>query len=223
LAACDSNDDDEQAIDGVDELEQLEPDLAGIPDIVAEVNDREISGEEFELTYLSQFQQFALQAQMSGQEIDQEQLKKELAESMIDQELLIQEANHRDFVATDDEIETMINDLVEMNDLESEQALFDLFAEQGMSEEQVKEELSVQIKLGQLVDDEAKDITVSQEEIQDMYDELVAMYEDTEEEVPDYDDIEADLEEQMITQEKNEIIFELIEQLRDNAEIVNHF
>src|SRR5699024_3696002 len=100
---------------------------------------------------------------------------------------------------------------------------FDLFAEQGMSEEQVKEELSVQIKLGQLVDDEAKDITVSQEEIQDMYDELVAMYEDTEEEVPDYDDIEADLEEQMITQEKNEIIFELIEQLRDNAEIVNHF
>lgn len=142
---------------------------------------------------------------------------------MIDQELLIQEANHRDFVATDDEIETMINDLVEMNDLESEQALFDLFAEQGMSEEQVKEELSVQIKLEQLVDDEAKDITVSQEEIQDMYDELVAMYEDTEEEVPDYDDIEADLEEQMITQEKNEIIFELIEQLRDNAEIVNHF
>src|SRR5699024_2191495 len=110
---------------------------------------------------------------------------------MIDQELLIQEANHRDFVATDDEIETMINDLVEMNDLESEQALFDLFAEQGMSEEQVKEELSVQIKLEQLVDDEAKDITVSQEEIQDMYDELVAMYEDTEEEVPDYDDIEA--------------------------------
>src|SRR5699024_2202804 len=115
-------------------------DLAGIPDIVAEVNDKEISGEEFELTYLNQFQQFALQAQMSGQEIDQEQLKKELAESMIDQELLIQEANHRDFVATDDEIETMINDLVEMNDLESEQALFDLFAEQGMSEEQVKEE-----------------------------------------------------------------------------------
>ena len=223
LVACDSNDDDEQANDGVDELEQLEPDLAGIPDIVAEVNDKEISGEEFELTYLSQFQQFALQAQMSGQEIDQEQLKKELAESMIDQELLIQEANHRDFVATDDEIETMINDLVEMNDLESEQALFDLFAEQGMSEEQVKEELSVQIKLEQLVDDEAKDITVSQEEIQDMYDELVAMYEDTEEEVPDYDDIEADLEEQMITQEKNEIIFELIEQLRDNAEIVNHF
>lgn len=119
LAACNNNDKTEEQA-SIDEIQQIEPDLSGIPDTVAEVNGQAISKERFELTYLSQFQQVALEAQLTGQAFDQEQFKQELAESMIDLELLIQEADRRQFVATDDDIDQMVTTLVEENHLESD-------------------------------------------------------------------------------------------------------
>lgn len=228
LVACSSNDDGEEAVNdgsGEGEIEQMDPDLEGIPDIVAEVNGEEISREAFEVTYLSQFQQFAMQAQMSGQELDQDQLKQELAESMIAQELLVQEADRRDFLATDNDIEELISELVEMNDLESEDILFELYEEQGMSEEELREQLTLQIKLDQLIEDEGGDITVSAEQVEELYEELATVYEDAEDEseLPPLEEIEAELEDQIRAEEENELIFALIEDLRNDAEIINNF
>ncbi|MDP3894508.1 hypothetical protein, partial [Nocardioides sp.] len=41
------------------------PDLEGIPDVVAEVNGQEVTKDEFVAVYEAQFQQAAMQAQMS--------------------------------------------------------------------------------------------------------------------------------------------------------------
>ncbi|MDS8765667.1 SurA N-terminal domain-containing protein, partial [Streptococcus pneumoniae] len=84
--------------------EMPEPDLEGIPEVVAEVNGEEVSKEEFETAYTGQFQQAAMQAQMSGQEIDQNQLKTQLAESMVGQKLLVQEAENQELTASDEEV-----------------------------------------------------------------------------------------------------------------------
>ncbi|GAA4062997.1 SurA N-terminal domain-containing protein [Amphibacillus indicireducens] len=223
LAACNNNDKTEEQ-DSIDEIQQIEPDLSGIPDTVAEVNGQAISKERFELTYLSQFQQVALEAQLTGQAFDQEQFKQELAESMIDLELLIQEADRRQFVATDDDIDQMVTTLVEESHLESDQALYELYEGQGMSRDQLRAELTHQIKLDQLINDQAKNLQVTEEQIVELYEELIIVYEEMEQdgELPPMEEIRPDLESQIRFQEENLLIIELIEQLRGDAEIKNN-
>lgn len=223
LAAC-NNSDKSGEQDNVDDIQQIEPDLSGIPETIAEVNGQAISKERFEITYLSQFQQASLEAQLAGQAFDQEQFKRELAESMIDLELLIQEADRRQFVATDDEIDQIITALVEENHLESEQALYELYEEQGMSSDQLRDELVHQIKLDQLINDEAKNLQINEEQVIELYEELITVYEEMEqdEELPSMEEIRSDLESQIRYQEENLLIIELIEQLRDDAKIKNN-
>src|SRR5699024_10439920 len=93
LAACGADNKEDKAND--EQGEMLEPNLEGIPDIVADVNDGEVTKEDFEATYQQQFQQMAMQAQMSGQnmdEIEQDELKEQTADGLVGQELLMQEA-----------------------------------------------------------------------------------------------------------------------------------
>ncbi|HHU20239.1 MAG TPA: peptidylprolyl isomerase [Bacilli bacterium] len=223
LAACNNNDKTEEQA-SIDEIQQIEPDLSGIPDMVAEVNGQAISKERFELTYLSQFQQVAIEAQLTGQAFDQEQFKQELAESMIDLELLIQEADRRQFVATDDDIDQMVTTLVEENHLESDQALYELYEEQGMSRDQLRAELTHQIKLDQLINDQAKNLQITEEQIVELYEELIIVYQEMEQdgELPPMEEIRPDLESQIRFQEENLLIIEFIEQLRGDAEIKNN-
>src|SRR5699024_3716454 len=54
----------EQGQQGQEEMP--EPDLEGIPDVVAEIDGEEISGDEFSKNYEAQFQQLSMQSQMTG-------------------------------------------------------------------------------------------------------------------------------------------------------------
>ena len=64
------------------------------------MNGEKISKADFTRIYEGQFQQVALQAQMSGQELDQAQLKKQTAEGLVNTELLIQQAAKEKIFAT---------------------------------------------------------------------------------------------------------------------------
>ncbi|MBM7540768.1 SurA N-terminal domain-containing protein [Amphibacillus cookii] len=225
LVACGNDEEDtteqEQGADPNEELEMPEPDLEGIPDVVAEVNGNEITGAEFEMTYISQFQQAAMQSQMTGQPVDQDQLKSELADNMVDQELLVQEADTRGFEATEQEVDEMINDIMEANQLESRDELFAVLDEQGTSESEVISQIEMQIKLDQLIADEVGEVEATEEELQTFYDELSAQYEETEgmEELPPFDEVRTEIEEELQMQEESEAIMALIEVLRSDAEI----
>src|SRR5699024_9195479 len=58
------------AAEGQEQAEAPEPDLEGIPDVVAEVNGTEIDKASFEEAYQAQFQQAAMMSQMSGEELN---------------------------------------------------------------------------------------------------------------------------------------------------------
>ena len=224
LVACNNDKAEEQGQGISTETQEVEPDLTDVPDTVAEVNGQEISRKKFERTYLSQFQQAVLDAQMSGQTFDQEQFKRELTDSMIDLELLIQEADRHQFTATDQDIGELVSALVEENSLESEEVLYEIYEEQGMSRDQLREELTQQIKLDQLISHQSEGLLVSEEQIIALYEELLAIYEEMEQEgeLPSLEEVRADLENQIRYQEENQLIIELIEQLRNESEIVNH-
>lgn len=233
-AACSDNDEntneeaatEEQAVDEngeAAEMEMPEPDLEGVPDVVAEVNGTEINKEVFESAYMSQFQNMAMQAQMSGQEIDQDQLKVQVADSLVAQELLVQETENRNIEATEDELDETLTAIAAQNGLESSEEFLAALEEQGLSEEEVMEQVASQVKVDKLVAEEAGEITVSEEELQTFYDEITGQQEDAESgDMPAFEEIKPELEAQMVQQKENDAVLELVAELRENADVTVH-
>lgn len=205
------------------EMEMPEPDLEGVPDVVAEVNGTEISKEDFESAYTSQFQRMAMQAQMSGQEVDQDQLKVQVADSLVAQELLVQETENRNIEASDEELNETLTALAAQNGLESSEEFLTALEEQGLTEEEVMDQVASQVKVDKLVAEEAGDISVSEEELQAYYDEITAQQEEADsEEMPAFEDIKPELETQMAQQKENEAVLELVAELREGADVTVH-
>lgn len=206
------------------EEDMPEADLEGIPDIVAEINGEEITKDDFESIYEQQFQQQAMQAQMSGQsmdDIDQNDLKEQIAEAMVNQELLTQEANEKFSEVTDEDIDETINDLVEQNGMESKDDLLEAFEEQGIDEEELMSEVETQVKIDKLIADITKDIEITEDETKEAYETIKSQQEqaDSEEEFPEFEDIKPDLEEQLKEQKSSEETESFVEKLREDAEV----
>ncbi|WP_342388405.1 SurA N-terminal domain-containing protein [Salinicoccus bachuensis] len=203
--------------------EMPEPDLEDVPDVVAEVNGEEITKEEFEQVYTAQFQQAAMQQQMAGEEVDQDQLKEQVVEGMVSQKLLIQEAGNSDISVPEEEVNETIDQLVEQNGLESQDEFFAALEEQGMSEEEVRSQLETELKANKLIAEEAGDIEPTEEELQTMYDEMTSMQEESGEgEVPSFEEVKPQLEDQVKMTKEGEAAQGLVEELREDADVTIH-
>lgn len=232
LAACGADGDDEQATEDAPQSQEQgdqampEPELDNIPDVVAVVDEEEISGDAFAENYEAQFQQLTMQAAMAGQEPDQDQLKEQALEMMINSELLVDEAEEQGFSASDEDVDEYLADMAEANQVESSDALMEELEAQGLSEERIREDLHSQVMIDQVVD--TLDVEEpSEEELQEMYDaqveQLEAMNEQVEEEqaqeAPSFEELEPELEQQVTQQNENEAIATLLDDLRADAEI----
>jgi peptidyl-prolyl cis-trans isomerase SurA len=213
---------------GGEQPEMPEPDLEGTPDIVAEVNGEEITKEEFESTYTAQFQQAMMQAQMSGQEVDQEELKGQIAEGMIGQKLIIQEAEKGDFEASEEDINETLDMLAQQNGLESADAFITALGEQGMEEEEVMSQVELQVKVDKLIASKSEDSDPTDEELQEMYEQFTAQMEEMngedgeEVDIPSFEDMEADLIARVEAEKESEAYQTLIEELQADADITNN-
>ncbi|ANU20440.1 peptidylprolyl isomerase [Planococcus plakortidis] len=201
--------------------EMPEPDLEGVPEVVAEVNGEEVSKEEFETAYTGQFQQAAMQAQMSGQEIDQDQLKNQLAESMVGQKLLVQEAENQELTASNEEVDETLEQLAQQNGLESKDEFLTALSEQGMAEDEVMSQVETQVKVDQLIAEAAGDTKPSNEELKAAYEQVKAQQEQmgSEEELPAFDELKPELEEQVKMQKENEATQTLVAELREKGDV----
>lgn len=201
-----------------------EPDLEDIPDVVAEVNGKEIGKEDFTVSYQTNFQQMAMQAQMTGQEVDEAQLKEQTVDIMINQELLEQKVNDSQYEASEEDIDLTLEDIASQNQLQSKDELLSALKEQGMDEEEVLAQIEMQVKLDHLIADELGDIQPTEEEIKSAYDQVVSQQEQTDEEteIPPLDDVRPDIEQQLISQKETEFIQNMVDDLRQGADITIH-
>ena len=200
--------------------EMPEPDLEDVPDVVAEVNGEEIGKEEFENAYVGQFQQMAMQAQLSGQEVDQAQLKEQIAESLVSQKLLVQETENREIEASEEEVNETLTVLAEQNGMATSEELLAALEEQGLSEEEVRDQVASQVKVDKLIAEATGDAEVSEEELQEFYDQVKAQQEEMGgEELPPLEDIKSELEAQLLQQKENEAVQALVTELREDAEV----
>ncbi|NDL57133.1 SurA N-terminal domain-containing protein [Phytoactinopolyspora mesophila] len=210
----------DEEVPGQEDIPQ--PDIEGIPDIVATVNGQDILKEEFVTTYEAQFEQMAMQSQMSGEPVDEEQLKEQTAENMINSELLNQEAENRGVEVSESDLDETLEELATENGLGSADEFMAALNEQGMEEEEIMSQLETQVRLDSLITEEAGDIEPTEEELQELYDQAEAQQEELGEEgseLPPFDEVKPQLEEQAKADKESEVVQALIGDLRENADV----
>jgi|SRR5690625_2409892 len=227
LAACNDKDNEKGSPNENTNEVVPEADLEGIPNVVIEINGEEVTKDEFSNMYEQQFQQQVMQAQMTGQDmndIDQDQLKNQTAEIIIGQNLLIQEANNRVKDVSDTDINNTIDELLEQTGIETKDDLLAIFQEQGMDEKEFNSQIEIQVKVDQLIAEISGDIEPTEEETKEAYETIKAQQGEvnSEEEFPEYDDIKADLIEQLKEQKKAEETESFVETLRKDADVIIH-
>lgn len=200
-----------------------QPDVSDVPEVVAEVNDTEIKKAEFVIAYQGRFQQAVAQ----GEQVDEAQLRTDVAENMVSTELLTQEADRRGLEATDEEINAALEDAAQQNQMGSVAEFLAALAEQGMTKEQVLADLGRQVKISHLVEDEAGEIKITEKELKAAYEQVVAQQEQSGQqspgtEPPSYEELKPQLEEQLKQQKQNEVAQKLVKSLRADADVTVH-
>ena len=196
------------------------PDLTGIPDVVAEVNGEEVTKEEFVPLYQAAFQQAAAQAQTSGQAPDEEQIKQQTADELVSTELLAQEAESRGLEVSDDDIDAELEDLAQQNQMGSADELLAAIEQNGMSEEQARDQVATQVLVEQLVEDEGGSTTPSEKELRAIYAQAKQQAAGQEgQQIPPYAQVRDQIAEQARSEQVGKVAQSLIEDLRKDADI----
>lgn len=199
------------------------PDLEGVPDVVAVVNGLEIPKDEFTTAYEARFQQMAMQAQISGQEVDQEQLKTQTLDNLIDLKLLIQEADNRGIEASEEGVAEATEELVAARQLASEDELFAALEEQGIPKDEAVFQIEQQVRLNALIAEESGDAAPTEEELKALYEEAKAQGAGAQGgEIPPFEEVRSQLEEQAKVQKENEAAIALATELREAGEVVSN-
>ncbi len=201
-----------------------EADLGDVPDVVAEVNGEEIGRSEFEQAYEAQLQQAMAQSQ--GQTPDQEQLKKQVADSLVSTELLVQEAEKRDITVSDSDVDKTVGELAAQNGLQSADQFFSAMEQQGMDRDTVDDQIRTQVAIERLIEDEAGPVRASDKEVRALYDQLVAQQEQAgqqagqQQELPPLKQVRPQLVEQVTSQKESQVAQRLLGDLREQGEVV---
>ena len=199
------------------------PDLDSIPDPVAEVNGTSISKDEFVTVFEGQYQQMAMQAQMSGQPVDEEQLKQQSVEGLVGTELLEQEAADRGLGASESEIDAELEEFAETNQVSTDEFVAKM-GEQGMDSEEVMEQIESQLVVEKLITEEYGEFTPSEEEVQSAYDQAGQQQsmmgaQGGGQELPPLEEVRGDVEEQLKSEKQAQDMQTLFEELREDADI----
>ena len=105
--------------------------------------------------------------------------------------------------------------------MESKDELLAAFKEQGMDEKEFMSQIETQVKVDKLIDKQAGDIDPSEDETKEAYETMKAQQEEagSEEELPKYDEIKPQLEEQLKQQKRAEATQSYVEKLRKDADV----
>ena len=201
------------------------PDLEGIPDVVAEVNGQEVTKDEFVAIYEAQFQQAAMQAQMSAETPDEDALMKQTADSLVDTELLRQEADNRGISATKEDVDDTLAGLAEQNKMASADEFLAALEKQGTSEDLVRSQVETQVVVERLVEDETGSVKPTERELRKIYDDAVRQQKKVgqqggqQQPIPPFAKVKPQLVQQARSDKQGKAAQTLIEELRKEADI----
>ncbi len=181
---------------------------------VATVNGEAITSEEFEALKL----QIALQQGLDVETIDTEteaQLDEQVMDELISQKLLMQEIERLGLTVSQQEVDDQMNTL--KSQFESEEMFKQVLEMEGLSEEelwtQIETDLAIQNYLENELDIES--ITVTEEEIEAAYQQVAG----ENEEIPPLEEVYDEVEQYVLQQKQQGMVYQLIQGLRSEADI----
>jgi peptidyl-prolyl cis-trans isomerase SurA len=196
------------------------PDLSGIPDVVAEVNGEEVTRDEFVPLYEAAFQQAAAQAQSTGQAPDEEQIKKQTADDLVSTELLAQEAESRGIEVSDDEVDAELETIAKQSQLGSADELLQAVEKNGMTEDQARDQVQMQVLVEKLVEDEDGSTTPTDKELRAIYAKAKQQAAGQKgQQIPPFDQVKDQIAEQATNEQVGKVAQSLLVDLRKDAEI----
>lgn len=214
LIACGDKDEDEEAtgeenplapsVDISDE-EKLDDD-----EVVAVINGDEVTGSVYNLVYA----QLKLQSAQLGDETDNEEMKELAMESVIDREIVMQEAAEEGIEISE---ETAEEEFTTMKEENSEQ-LETLLEQYQITEDGFKEQLRFELIMDEYLTT-AIDVSVSDEEVEEFYEEAKAEADDEEEEMPEFDEVKDQIKESMEQEQITLALQEKVDKVKETAEI----
>lgn len=187
----------------ITDAEKVDPD-----EVVMHLNGQEVHGDRYNLAYL----QIKVQLFQYGQDVSKlEDIQERAIEALVEQEVLLQDATEKGIEVTDAEIEDEM-DLIKTESLDSFEAFLETYK---FDEDSYKMMLSFAMLYDQYVKDQFPNIDVSEEEIEEAYDQLKSENED----LADLEDIKDSLRAGLIQQKENEKVQERLDSLKDQADI----
>ncbi|MGH3345669.1 MAG: SurA N-terminal domain-containing protein [Nocardioides sp.] len=203
-----------------------EPDLDGVPDVVAEVNGEEIGKGEFTDVFTQQLQQMTTQSQGAGQDVDQDQLKKQVVDNLVNVALLVQEADDRGFEVTQKQTDRELQRLAEQNGMNTPDEFVAALEQQGMDRAMIESQLQDQIRIDSLLADVGTDKEPTDKELRALYQQVKAQQGQAGgqggQQVPPFAQVRSQLVEQLKSQQESEVAGKLVQALRKQADIQIH-
>ncbi|WP_087974466.1 SurA N-terminal domain-containing protein [Oceanobacillus rekensis] len=217
LAACGNDDTDTEESEkkseattseqAQQELEITEEEKLAEDTSVAIVNGEEINGTDYNPIY-SQVKSTMYQY---GQDVsDLNMIKNQTVDILIDQALVKQDAEAKGIEVTEEEAQEELNTIKESGNEEDFAALLEQY---NMTEEDFKKQLMDDLLTIQYV--EEFDATVSDEEIQEYYDQL----KEQNEEIGELEEVEEQIREILVNEKQSEQLRAKVEELKEGAEI----
>lgn len=200
-------------------------DLTGIPDVVAVVDGEKITKADFVTAYENQFAQAQSTAATSGTPVDQDALKTQTADGLVSNRLLLAEADKRKLTASDADIDKALTEYATQAGAADSAAYLKTLAGQGLDEAEVRKEVAGQLKLDQLLAEEAGDKKPTKAELQAIYDQAVAAQAasgteaDASSTIPPFAEVQDELKAEAKSQKENAAGEALLTKLKKTATI----
>ena len=184
-------------------------------DPVAVVNGEEISREDLEGQLIQTEASYAQQGVPFPQGAELAELRQQVVAQLIQQVLVVQEAEARNITASDEEVQAAYDEAV--GSFPDEETFREAMEDEGLSEEEFEALLVDNIKVEKLVTsilDEAGVEQPTEEELRAFYDEASQS-----QELPPYEEVRDLVEEQVVNQREGEAIQDFILDLQARSSV----
>jgi peptidyl-prolyl cis-trans isomerase SurA len=185
-------------------------------DAVAVVNGTEISRADY-THYPDQVKQMYAQ---QGVDMDDPAMaemvaiiEEQVLDEMINELLFLQEATKAGTTPSEEDIQANIDHTRDA--FESEEAFEQALAEIGMTLDDFRQDITEQLTIQAYIDSQREDYTPADDEIENLYNEYSAQFQD----MPELEEVRSLLADEIIEEKNDQIIFELLETLRREADI----
>ena len=159
---------------------------------------------------------------MGGQAPDEDALKKQTVDELVDTELLSQEADSRGIEVSDDDVDAELETLAKQNQMGSAEELLEAVEKQGMSQDQARSQVETQVMVEQLADDEGGPIAPTEKELRALYAQAKqqqAQSGQKGQKIPPFAQVHDQLEEQARSEKVGKVAESLLKDLRKDADI----